>query len=224
MEKYFLHINKPCSQDWDNMTHTDKGKYCNNCQKTVFDFTNATDNEIIKHIDKIKDEEFCGKFQEQQLNRWLEKSTIRKSNHTLYELLISFFLIVVSQNVVAQNVSKQEKIILKERADSILNDLAIKSEMPDIVCDTSKSPIFHDKKIRMGGIRTISKQHNPLVILDGVQIKMAAVGKIDAEKIKSIDVLKANEASAIYGSDGVNGVILITSKKPQKRKLTIKLP
>ena len=50
MEKYFLHINEPCSQDWNNMTDTGKGKYCNNCQKTVFDFTNYKDNEIIKHI------------------------------------------------------------------------------------------------------------------------------------------------------------------------------
>jgi hypothetical protein len=48
MEKYFPHINEPCTQNWDEMTLSDTGRFCINCRKTVFDFTNATDNEIIK--------------------------------------------------------------------------------------------------------------------------------------------------------------------------------
>jgi TonB-dependent SusC/RagA subfamily outer membrane receptor len=223
MEKYFLHINEPCTQDWDKMTPASQGKFCNNCSKIVFDFTSATDNEIIKHIEKIKGEEFCGKFEEHQLDRWIGELNINKSNHTFYKLLLSFLIISGGQNIVAQNIPKQEKIVLKQRADSILNELAIKSEVPDIICDTPKSTIFQDTRIRLGGVRTISKKDNPLVIVDGLPIKMSVLSKIDPNEIKSIDILKSKEATAIYGADGVNGVILITSKNPKKAKSTSKL-
>jgi TonB-dependent SusC/RagA subfamily outer membrane receptor len=221
MEKYFLHINEPCSEDWDKMTHASQGKFCNNCQKTVFDFTNTTDNEIIKHIEKIKGAEFCGKFEEHQLGRWIETMNAKSSSNKLYELLLGFLLLTSVQNLSAQSISKQEKIELKQKADSLLGVLAVKSEMPDIVCDTSKV-IFSDKRIRIGGVRTLTGNNKPLVILDGTPLKMDILNKLDPNEIKSINVLKSKEGTAIYGPDGVNGVILITSKNPQKWKINLK--
>ncbi len=72
MQKYFLHINEPCSEDWDCITPNEKGRFCNNCNKTVFDFTTATDNDIIKNIEKMKGNMFCGQLEEGQLNRCIQ--------------------------------------------------------------------------------------------------------------------------------------------------------
>ncbi len=83
MEKYLLHINEPCTQNWDEMTPTEKGRFCASCQKTVFDFTTATDNEIIKHIEKMNGNMFCGQFEEGQLNRWMEKTNLERNNPRL---------------------------------------------------------------------------------------------------------------------------------------------
>ena len=119
LEKYFLHIAEPCSEDWDKMTPASQGKFCNSCQKTVFDFTNATDNHIIKHIEKMKGNIFCGQFEEGQLNRWMEKTDIKSSNPSLYKFFISFMLLTAGQSVVAQEVGvKQENVLQTIKNDS----------------------------------------------------------------------------------------------------------
>jgi TonB-dependent SusC/RagA subfamily outer membrane receptor len=222
MEKYFLHINEPCSQNWDEMAPMNQGRFCTNCNKTVFDFTTASDNEIIKHIERIKGEEFCGKFEEHQLDRWIQTSSLKTSNKKLYEFLLSFLLLTGSPTLYAQEVSNKEKIALKKQSDSTIMRSAIKSEVSGIVCNSTKPLVFQDTRIIIGGARTISKKDNPIIILDGLKIKMSKLGKIDPSEIKSIDVLKSKEATSIYGPEGVNGVILITSKNPTKGKIDFK--
>jgi TonB-dependent SusC/RagA subfamily outer membrane receptor len=53
-------------------------------------------------------------------------------------------------------------------------------------------------------------------VVDGIPVKEEDVSSIQPEKIESIDVLKGNEAAAIYGNIAVNGVLLITTKKEKE--------
>ncbi|MCL6266923.1 SusC/RagA family TonB-linked outer membrane protein [Flagellimonas myxillae] len=73
--------------------------------------------------------------------------------------------------------------------------------------------------IRIRGISSINGGSNPLVIIDGVQ--GATLGDVHPNDIKSIEVLKDASATAIYGSRGASGVILITTKKGRNQKPTI---
>ena len=74
-------------------------------------------------------------------------------------------------------------------------------------------------EIRIRGSGSIGAGDDPLVVVDGVPInntygkKMSALGNIDPSNIQSIDVLKGVSATAIYGSRGSNGVILIETKE-----------
>ena len=70
-----LSLDKPCTQSWPEMTpvqrtpHGDeRGRYCDSCRKSVIDFTNMTDNELLEFIRK-NGEGFCGMFRASQLNR-----------------------------------------------------------------------------------------------------------------------------------------------------------
>lgn len=77
-------------------------------------------------------------------------------------------------------------------------------------------------QIRIRGTRSLSADNNPLVVLDGVPFA-GNLTDINPNNIKSIDILKDASATAIYGSRGANGVILVTSitgKKGQKAQFT----
>ena len=67
-------------------------------------------------------------------------------------------------------------------------------------------------QIRIRGTRSLNASNDPLVVLDGVPFA-GSLGDIDPSSIKSIDILKDASATAIYGSRGANGVILVTSTK-----------
>ncbi|MFV0522505.1 MAG: SusC/RagA family TonB-linked outer membrane protein [Mangrovibacterium sp.] len=72
-------------------------------------------------------------------------------------------------------------------------------------------------KIRGGG--SITQSNDPLYIVDGFPV--SSISDILADQIKSIDVLKDASSTAIYGSRGANGVILITTKQGEAGKVTV---
>ena len=77
-------------------------------------------------------------------------------------------------------------------------------------------------QIRIRGSRSLNASNDPLVVLDGIPFA-GSIGDISTGDIKSIDILKDAAATAIYGSRGANGVILITTNKGtkgQKSKVT----
>ena len=69
-------------------------------------------------------------------------------------------------------------------------------------------------QIRVRGTRSLNASNDPLVVLDGIPFG-GSIGDINPTSIKSIDILKDASATAIYGSRGANGVILITTNKGQ---------
>lgn len=68
MKMYKISIPKPCHEDWNTMTPTDKGKFCSACAKNVIDFTNMSDTEIKNYLITKKEERVCGHFRKQQLD------------------------------------------------------------------------------------------------------------------------------------------------------------
>lgn len=62
-------IPQPCSEDWNNMTPKEQGKFCNSCQKCVVDFTMSSDDEIYRYFIEHKTAHTCGRFLPGQLNK-----------------------------------------------------------------------------------------------------------------------------------------------------------
>lgn len=67
-------------------------------------------------------------------------------------------------------------------------------------------------QIRVRGTRSLNASNDPLIVLDGIPFA-GSIGDINPIDIKSIDILKDASATAIYGSRGANGVILVTTYK-----------
>lgn len=72
-------------------------------------------------------------------------------------------------------------------------------------------------QIRVRGTRSLNASNDPLVVLDGIPFA-GSLSDINPTDIKSVDILKDASATAIYGSRGANGVILVTTNKGTKRQ------
>ncbi len=92
---------------------------------------------------------------------------------------------------------------------------ALQGRLPGVeLSQTSTSP-GATMQIRVRGTRSLSAENNPLVVLDGIPFP-GNIGDLNPNDIKSIDVLKDASATAIYGSRGANGVILVTTNRGQR--------
>lgn len=75
--------------------------------------------------------------------------------------------------------------------------------------------------VRIRGTRSISASSDPLYVVDGVPLSAGGIETINPHDIESIDVLKDASSTAIYGSRGANGVILVTTKRGKAGKLSL---
>jgi TonB-linked SusC/RagA family outer membrane protein len=75
--------------------------------------------------------------------------------------------------------------------------------------------------ILIRGQRSLTASSSPLYVVDGVPLATGGIEAINPNDIQSIDVLKDASATAIYGSRGANGVIIVTTKRGKNGSLSI---
>ena len=88
---------------------------------------------------------------------------------------------------------------------------AIKGRVPGVDVVTTGYKPGDGVRVRIRGQRSILASNDPLYVLDGIPMS-GSVGDLNPADIESIEVLKDASATAIYGSRGANGVVLITSR------------
>ena len=77
-------------------------------------------------------------------------------------------------------------------------------------------------EIYIRGVRSLNASNAPLYVVDGVPLmSTSGIETINPQDIETLDVLKDASATAIYGSRGANGVVLITTKKGSQDQLSI---
>ena len=72
--------------------------------------------------------------------------------------------------------------------------------------------------IMIRGQRSIGASNAPLYVVDGVPLQAGGIESLNPRDIESIDILKDASSTAIYGSRGANGVVLVTTKRGQEGK------
>lgn len=76
--------------------------------------------------------------------------------------------------------------------------------------------------INVRGVRSLSASNTPLYVVDGIPLMSnSGIETLNPQDIESIDVLKDASATAIYGSRGANGVILVTTKSGKEGKMSL---
>ena len=89
---------------------------------------------------------------------------------------------------------------------------ALQGRVAGVLMTQTSSQPGAEMQIRIRGQRSLTASNDPLIVLDGIPF-MGNLSDINPADIKSMDILKDASATAIYGSRGANGVIMITTTK-----------
>ncbi|HET8834098.1 MAG TPA: TonB-dependent receptor [Gemmatimonadales bacterium] len=113
-------------------------------------------------------------------------------------------------------------------------DAALQGKAPGVQVVQNAGNPGNAISVRVRGLASISASNDPLYVVDGVPMiagdlsqldvggqNVAAISTLSLDDVESIDVLKDAAASAIYGSRGSNGVVLITTKRGQVGRTTV---
>ncbi|MDQ6609433.1 MAG: SusC/RagA family TonB-linked outer membrane protein, partial [Bacteroidota bacterium] len=114
--------------------------------------------------------------------------------------------------------------IPKDRLQQLPNNnilSAIQGSIPGIqITQSSASAEGNGQSILIRGRKSISANTAPLIVWDGIPY-VGGISDINPTDVESIEVLKDASASAIYGSRGSNGVILVTSKQGTRGRFNV---
>ncbi len=114
------------------------------------------------------------------------------------------------RDVTGSTVSVKGETLNEIKAPNIYNQLQGRAAGVDIV--SNSSDIGAGGRILIRGSRSLSGNNNPLLVVDGM-VYGGSINDLDPESIANVDILKDASATAIYGSRGSNGVLIITTKR-----------
>lgn len=82
--------------------------------------------------------------------------------------------------------------------------------------NTINNGVNPDTRIQLRGFRSISGNNEALIVINNVVSNATALADLNPEIIESVNVMKGANGAALYGSQGANGVIIVTTKKGNK--------
>jgi len=112
-------------------------------------------------------------------------------------------------------VSAQKTIGNKELTQAS-NPNAIQSlagKVSGLQVNTTSQGVNAGTRIVLRGNRTITGDNQALVVIDGAISSSTVLGQIPPEVIENVNIIKGAQGAALYGAQGVNGVIIVTTKK-----------
>ncbi|HEV3323985.1 MAG TPA: T9SS type A sorting domain-containing protein [Puia sp.] len=92
-ESLQLRIPTPCGEDWEHMQPAEKGRHCEHCCKTVVDFTEMSDEEIIRYVTE-RPSGVCGRLMPDQLGRELTPAAVQRNGWSGWRWVLAGLVMV----------------------------------------------------------------------------------------------------------------------------------
>ncbi len=124
----------------------------------------------------------------------------------------------------ADAVTSSQQVVSAEQLNQASNPNAVQAlagKVAGLTIYQNNSSVNNSNSIQLRGIRTISGNNDALVVIDNVISTATVLQSLPPDVIESINVIKGAQGAALYGSDGVNGVVIVSTKKGAKNKLSV---
>ena len=145
---------------------------------------------------------------------------MESDNKVLSEVVVIGYGTQRREAVTGSVASMQGAVLREVNTGSVSN--ALQGRIAGVQIQQTNSKPGADMQIRIRGTRSLTGENGPLIVLDGIPFG-GKLSEINPNDIKTMDILKDASATAIYGSRGAGGVIIITTYKGvkgQKPKVT----
>tara|TARA_A100001015_G_scaffold205580_1_gene229849 strand:+ start:22 stop:1233 length:1212 start_codon:yes stop_codon:yes gene_type:complete len=140
----------------------------------------------------------------------------------LDEIIVTGYGTQTRREVTASIIKVDSETIERVAAGSSID--AIKGQVAGVDITASGGRPGQSPQVRIRGRRSISASNDPLYVVDGIPVTSSvdggAIFDIAPQDIESMEILKDAAATAIYGSRGANGVIIITTKRGKQGEKT----
>jgi TonB-linked SusC/RagA family outer membrane protein len=98
---------------------------------------------------------------------------------------------------------------------------ALAGKVSGLAVYTVNNSVDPSVKVVLRGYRSLTGNNEALVVIDGMQTTATALALINPNDVENVSVLKGGQAATLYGSAGVNGALVITTKQGNKGKLKV---
>ena len=135
--------------------------------------------------------------------------TLKEDNTTLNDVVVIGYGTAKRSDISGSVASVDAAAMMKKVPINLADGL--KGIAPGVIVTQQDGSPDALAQVRIRGVGTINGEANPLYVVDGVQVGNNA-NFLNPQDIESIEILKDASATAIYGSRGANGVVMITTK------------
>lgn len=150
--------------------------------------------------------------------------TLREDSRTLSEVVVVGYGTQKRSDVTGSLTSVSEETLRERPVTNALQAVQGKAAGVNVSSNLKPGEV---PAIRVRGTRSLTASNDPLYVVDGIPIVSAlgvtsfSINDINPNDIASMEILKDASATAIYGSRGANGVVLITTKKGATGKVAV---
>ena len=217
-----IEIPTPCAQNWDEMIQNNQGRFCNQCSKTVIDFTTWTDAQLYKFFSKNTGH-LCGRYLATQLDRNI---AIPYQPHSrLYRLAIAMGLTLLFTQIPQSHAQKYSPGISQTQT---IKDTTLKPGYGSIsgrVLDDKKEPlpsavvqIFQDKILKGGAMTDLDGNFVINDIETGKYDALVLYAGLDSLEQKSIEIFPTQKTSVNFQmrhkAGPLRNIIILGGRKP----------
>lgn len=144
--------------------------------------------------------------------------TLESENAALQEVVVVGYGTKKKKDLTGSIVSMNAEDIASRPVQNAMQAMQGKAAGVDITSNERPGTVG---SVTIRGVRSISASNAPLYVVDGIPLTSGGIDFINPNDIETIDVLKDASATAIYGSRGANGVVIVSTKKGKNGKFTL---
>jgi TonB-dependent starch-binding outer membrane protein SusC len=146
--------------------------------------------------------------------------TLAATENTMDQVVVIGYGVVKKRDVTGAVTGIGEKDIKSRPVADALQAMQGKVAGVDITSSERPGTVG---TVNIRGVRSISASNSPLYVVDGIPLMTGGIEYLNPVDIESIDVLKDASATAIYGSRGANGVVIVTTKQGKAGRTSLNL-